>query len=328
MLVIPNLIGVVIITFLLTRALPGDPAAYFAGPAATKEAIEQIRVKLGLDKPLAVQFARYVNDLAHGELGNSLSTGQPVVTEIKNRLPASAELTLFGLILSVVIAVPLGIFAAVKQGSWIDHTCRIVATAGVSLPVFFTGLLLVYVFYFLIGWSPAPLGRLDAFATAPQQITGFYLIDSLLTGKFETFRAALSQLLLPGFTLGIFSLAPIARMTRASMLAMLASDFVRTARASGLDTETVVLTYAFRNAMLPVITTLGMVFSFLLGANVLVEKVFAWPGIGSYAVEALISSDFAPVQGFVLTMAILYVVLNLIIDILYGVIDPRVRLEG
>ena len=328
MLVIPNLIGVVIITFLLTRALPGDPAAYFAGPAATKEAIEQVRVKLGLDKPLVVQFARYVNDLAHGELGNSLSTGQPVVTEIKNRLPASAELTLFGLILSVVIAVPLGIFAAVKQGSWIDHTCRIVATAGVSLPVFFTGLLLVYVFYFLIGWSPAPLGRLDAFATAPQQITGFYLIDSLLTGKFETFRAALSQLLLPGFTLGIFSLAPIARMTRASMLAVLASDFVRTARASGLDTKTVVLTYAFRNAMLPVITTLGMVFSFLLGANVLVEKVFAWPGIGSYAVEALISSDFAPVQGFVLTMAILYVVLNLIIDVLYGVIDPRVRLEG
>jgi ABC-type dipeptide/oligopeptide/nickel transport system permease component len=189
-------------------------------------------------------------------------------------------------------------------------------------------LLLVYVFYFLVGWSPAPIGRLDAFTNAPPQITGFYLIDSLVTGKFETFRAALSQLILPAFTLGIFSLAPIARMTRASMLAVLASDFVRTARANGLDTKTVILTYAFRNAMLPVVTTLGMVFSFLLGANVLVEKVFAWPGIGSYAVEALISSDFAPVQGFVLTMAILYVVLNLIIDILYGVIDPRVRLEA
>jgi ABC-type dipeptide/oligopeptide/nickel transport system permease component len=327
-LVIPNLIGVIIVTFLLTRALPGDPAAYFAGPAADKQAVEQIRVKLGRDKPLIVQFGRYVSDLAHGDLGNSLSTGQPVVTEIRNRLPASAELTLFGLILSIVIAVPLGILGAVKQGSWIDHTCRVVATAGVSLPVFFTGLLLVYVFYFLLGWSPAPLGRLDAFATAPPQITGFYLIDSLVTGKFETFRAALSQLLLPGITLAIFSLAPITRMTRASMLAVLASDFVRTARASGLDTRTVIITYAFRNAMLPVITTLGMVFSFLLGANVLVEKVFAWPGIGSYAVEALITSDFAPVQGFVLTMAILYVVLNLIIDLLYGVIDPRVRLEG
>ena len=328
MLVIPNLIGVVIITFLLTRALPGDPAAYFAGPAADKQAIEQIRVKLGLDKPLIVQFGRYVADLGHLNLGTSLTTGQPVLTELKNRLPASAELTLFGLILSMAIAVPLGILAAVKQGSWIDHSCRVVATAGVSLPVFFTGLLLVYVFYFLLGWSPAPLGRLDVFFSPPPQVTGFYLTDSLLNRDLGTFRAALSQLLLPGLTLCIFSLAPIARMTRASMLAVLASDFVRTARASGLNSRTVILTYAFRNAMLPVVTTLGMVFSFLLGANVLVEKVFAWPGIGSYAVEALISSDFAPVQGFVLTMAILYVALNLIIDVLYGVIDPRVRLEA
>src|SRR5450432_813639 len=189
LLVIPNLIGVIIVTFLLTRALPGDPAAYFAGPAADKQAVEQIRVKLGLDKPLIVQFGRYVVDLAHGDLGNSLSTGQPVVKEIRNRLPASAELTLFGLILSIMIAVPLGILAAVKQGSWIDHTCRIVATAGVSLPVFFTGLLLVYIFYFILGWSPAPLGRLDVFSSPPPQITGFYLIDSLLTGNLEAFRA-------------------------------------------------------------------------------------------------------------------------------------------
>jgi len=327
-LVIPNLVGVVIITFLLTRALPGDPAAYFAGPAATKEAIEQVRIKLGLDKPLIVQFGQYISDLGHLNLGTSLTTGQPVLTELENRLPASAELTLFGLILSMAIAIPLGILAAVKQGSWIDHTCRIVATAGVSLPVFFTGLLLVYVFYFLLGWSPAPLGRLDVFYSPPPQVTGFYLVDSLLNRDLVTFRAALSQLLLPGLTLCIFSLAPIARMTRASMLSVLASDFVRTARASGLTARTVILTYAFRNAMLPVVTTLGMVFSFLLGANVLVEKVFAWPGIGSYAVEALISSDFAPVQGFVLSMAILYVALNLAIDILYGVIDPRVRLEA
>jgi len=194
--------------------------------------------------------------------------------------------------------------------------------------VFFTGLLLVYLFYFRLGWAPAPLGRLDAFASTPPDITGFYLIDSLLAWNFETFRAALSQLILPAVTLAIFSLAPIKRMTRASMLAVLASEFIRTARASGLDGRTVILTYAFRNAMLPVVTTLGMVFSFLLGANVLVEKVFAWPGIGSYAVEALLQSDFAPVQGFVLTMAVMYVALNLFIDMLYGVIDPRVRLEA
>ncbi|HET7491612.1 MAG TPA: ABC transporter permease [Bradyrhizobium sp.] len=326
--VIPTLIGVVIVTFLLTRVLPGDPAVYFAGPAATPQSIAEIRKSLGLDRPLPDQFLRYVGDLAHGNFGNSLSTGRPVAAEISSRLPASAELTLFGLFLAIAIAVPLGIIAAVRQGSLIDHFCRIIATAGVSLPVFFTGLLLVYVFYFRLGWSPAPLGRLDAFATTPTDITGFYLIDSLVTGNFETFRAALSQLILPAVTLAIFSLAPITRMTRASMLAVLASDFIRTARASGLSGRTVILTYAFRNAMLPVVTTLGMVFSFLLGANVLVEKVFAWPGIGSYAVEALLQSDFAPVQGFVLIMAVMYVALNIFIDLLYGVIDPRVRLEA
>jgi ABC-type dipeptide/oligopeptide/nickel transport system permease component len=166
------------------------------------------------------------------------------------------------------------------------------------------------------------------FYSAPPTITGFYLIDSLIARDPETFRAALAQLILPAATLAIFSLAPITRMTRAAMLSALASDFVRTARAGGLSSRTVIITYAFRNAMLPVITTLGMVFSFLLGANVLVEKVFAWPGIGSYAVEALIASDFAPVQGFVLTMAVLYVVLNMTIDMLYGIIDPRMRVEG
>ena len=328
MMAVPSLIGVVIVTFLLTRALPGDPAAYFAGPAATTEAIQQIRVKLGLDKPLYIQFVRYVEDLAHGDLGSSLTTGQPVGHEIKTRLPASAELTLLGLIVSVVIAVPLGILAATRPNSLIDHACRVIATAGVSLPVFFTGLILIYVFYYHLGWAPPPLGRLDIFYSPPPHVTGFYLIDSLIAGDGEVFVAALKQLILPALTLAIFSLAPIARMTRASMLAVLSSDFVRTARASGLAPFTVVITYAFRNAMLPVITTLGMVFSFLLGANVLVEKVFAWPGIGSFAVEALIASDFAPLQGFVLTMAVMYVALNLLIDILYGVIDPRMRVEA
>jgi peptide/nickel transport system permease protein len=325
---IPSLIGVIVVTFLLTRVMPGDTAAYFAGPAATPQAIEDIRKSLGLDRPLPEQFFRYIADLARGDLGNSLTTGRPVVTEIATRLPASAELTLFGLIVSMAIAVPLGIVAAVRQGSIIDHACRVVATAGVSLPVFFTGLLLVYAFYFLLGWAPAPLGRLDVFYSPPPHVTGFFLIDSLIARDPETFRAALAQLALPAATLAVFSLAPIARMTRASMLAVLASDFVRTARASGLSPRTVILTYAFRNAMLPVVTTLGMVFSFLLGANVLVEKVFAWPGIGSYAIEALIASDYAPVQGFVLAMAILYVLLNLAIDMLYGVIDPRVRIDG
>ena len=326
--IIPSLIGVIVVSFLLTRVLPGDTATYFAGPTATPQAIEQIRAELGLDKSLPEQFARYVGDLLRGDLGNSLTTGQPVLTEITTRLPASAELTLMGLLLAMAVAIPLGVWAAVRQGSLIDHACRILTTAGVSLPVFFTGLLFVYVFYFRLGWSPAPLGRLDAFATPPTAVTGFYLIDTALARDGETFMAALGQLILPAVTLAVFALAPLARITRASMLAVLASDFVRTAQANGLSSRRVIVTYAFRNALLPVVTTLGMVFSFLLGANVLVEKVFAWPGIGSYAIEALIASDFAPVQGFVLTMAILYVLLNLAIDLLYGVIDPRVGMEA
>lgn len=328
MLAIPSLIGVVIVTFLLTRALPGDPAAYFAGPAATEQAIAEIRAKLGTDRPLIEQFGRYVKDLARGELGQSLTTGQAVSREIATRLPASAELTLIGLMLAVILAVPMGILAATKPGSAVDHITRIVSTAGVSLPVFFTGLLLVYVFYFRLGWAPSPVGRLDVFLSPPLHVTGFYLVDALLARDGEVFIGALKQLALPALTLSIFALAPIARMTRASMLAVLSSDFVRTARASGLSPAKVVVTYAFRNAVLPVITTLGLVLSFLLGANVLVEKVFAWPGIGSFAVEALIASDFAPVQGFVLTMAALYVTLNLLIDISYGLIDPRVRLDS
>jgi ABC-type dipeptide/oligopeptide/nickel transport system permease component len=327
-LAIPSLVGVVIVTFLLTRALPGDPAAYFAGPAATEQAIAEIRAKLGTDRPLIEQFGRYVAELARGELGNSLTTGRPVAVEIRERLPASAELTLIGLLLAVVIAVPLGILAATRPDSWIDHVSRVVTTAGVSLPVFFTGLLLVYVFYYRLGIAPSPVGRLDVFLSAPPHATGFLLVDAALARDGEVFAGALKQLLLPAITLAIFALAPIARMTRASMLAVLSSDFVRTAKASGLSSGTVVVTYAFRNAVLPVITTLGMVMSFLLGANVLVEKVFAWPGIGSFAVEALIASDFAPVQGFVLTMALLYVLLNLLIDISYGLIDPRVRIES
>jgi len=325
---IPSIVGVIVVTFALTRLLPGDPAAYFAGMAASPQAIAEIRTKLGLDKTLPEQFVAYVVDLAHGNLGNSLSTGQPVVAEIANRLPASAELTLVALLVAVAIAIPLGVLAAVKQGTWIDHLCRIVTTAGVSLPVFFTGLLFAYLFYYVLQIAPAPTGRLDVFLSAPKDITGFYLIDSLLTGNLETFWGALRQLALPAISMAVFSLAPLARMTRGSMLAVLGSDFVRTARASGLSPGTIVFTYAFRNAVLPVITTLGMVFSFLLGANVLVETVFAWPGIGLYAVNALITSDYAPVQGFVLAMAVLYIALNLLIDLLYGLVDPRVRLEA
>lgn len=324
---IPVMIGIVVISFVLTRALPGDPAAYFAGPAADEASIAEIREALGLDKSLFQQFFFYVGDLARGDLGTSLTTGQTVMSDLAARLPASLELTLVALLLSCAIAIPLGVFAATRPGTWVDHLCRVLVTAGVSMPTFFTGIVLIYVFYYLAGLAPSPLGRLDFIYLSPPHVTGFYLIDAALAGDWETWLGALKQLILPATTLALFTLAPIARMTRAAMLSALSSDFIRTARAAGLGSRKVLYGYAFRNALLPVVTTLGMVFSFTLGANVLVEKVFAWPGIGSYAVEALVVSDYAAVQGFVLAMAVLFVLLNLIIDIAYALIDPRIGLN-
>ena len=325
---LPNLAGVVVITFILTRALPGDPAAYFAGAAATQEAIAQVRSQLGLDKPLLEQFFLYVAGLARGDMGLSLTTGQPVAQELIARLPASLELVFLSLLLACAIALPLGVLAATRPGSWIDQLCRIVTTAGVSLPTFFTGLLLAYVFYFLLGWAPSPMGRLDPMFSPPATVTGLYLVDAALAGDPAMWWASLKQLILPVLTMAIFVLAPIARMTRASMLSVLSADFIRTARASGLSSTTVLVTYALRNALLPVVTTLGMVFGFMLGSSVIVEKVFGWPGVGSYAIDALTASDYAPVQGFVLAMGVLFVLLNLFVDLLYGLIDPRVSVTS
>jgi len=325
---LPNLAGVVVVTFILTRALPGDPAAYFAGAAATQEAIAQVRSQLGLDKPLLEQFFLYVAGLARGDMGLSLTTGQPVAQELLARLPASLEMVFLALLLACAIALPLGVLAATRPGSWIDQLCRLVTTAGVSLPTFFTGLLLAYVFYFLLGWAPSPMGRLDPMFSPPPTVTGLYLVDTALAGDAGLWWASLKQLILPVLTMAIFVLAPIARMTRASMLQVLSADFIRTARASGLSSATVLITYALRNALLPVVTTLGMVFGFMLGSSVIVEKVFGWPGVGSYAIDALTASDYAPVQGFVLAMGVLFVLLNLAVDVLYGLIDPRMTVTS
>jgi peptide/nickel transport system permease protein len=251
-----------------------------------------------------------------------------VLQELLARLPASLELVLIALLAACAVALPLGVLAATRPGSWIDQLCRILTTAGVSLPTFFTGLLLAYVFYFLLGWAPSPLGRLDPMFSPPPAITGFFVIDGLLAGDPALAWAAAKQLVLPVATMALFVLAPIARMTRASMLAVLSADFVRTARASGLSRGTVLVTYALRNALPPVVTTLGMVFGFMLGSSVIVEKVFAWPGVGSYAIDALTASDYAPVQGFVLAMGILFVLLNLLVDVLYVLIDPRVEVQA
>ena len=321
---IPILFGVVLATFLLTRVLPGDPAVLFASnPSMSASDIEALRQSLGLDKSLPQQFWIYLVDLFHGDLGQSISTGLPVLTELKSRLPASAELTVLAFLIAMFIAIPLGVSAALNRGTLIDHASRVIATLGVSLPTFVAGLLLIYIFYFQFGIAPEPIGRLDPFVFAPDRVTGFLTIDALIARDYEVFRSALSRLILPALTMALFALAPLTRMTRASMLGALGSDYVRTARANGLTRRQIIWTYAFRNAMLPIITSLGMIFSYMLGTNVLVERVFAWPGIGAFAVDSLINLDYAPLQGFMLLMAAIFILVNLTTDLLTAMIDPR-----
>lgn len=321
---IPTLFGVILVTFLLTRVLPGDPAVFFAAnPSMGTDEIEALRQDLGFDKSLPEQFAIYLSDLAQGDLGRSVSTGLPVTQEIIRRLPASAELSIVAFALAIVVALPLGLAAALRPGSLIDHGSRLLATLGVSIPTFVTGLLLIYVFYFLLGIAPEPIGQLDPFLFEPDRVTGFLTIDALIAGDFKVFRAAVAQMILPAATMAIFALAPLTRMTRASMRNAMGSEFIRTARASGLGRRKIVFTYAFRNALLPIITTMGMTFSYMLGANVLVERVFSWPGIGAMAMDSIINLDYAPLQGFMLVMAGVFILVNLATDIAIAVVDPR-----
>jgi peptide/nickel transport system permease protein len=325
---LPALFGVLVFTFLLMRVLPGDPAVFFAsGPNAGKEEIETIRKQMGLDKPVPQQLLLYLYDVGRGNLGRSLMTGQAVTKDLHDRLPASLELTFSALLIALIFAIPLGVVAALKPGSMVDHGVRLFCALGVCIPTFVSGLLLIYVFYYLLGIAPDPTGRVDIFISQPPARTGFLLIDFLLAGDLDGWWAALRQLILPACTMALFVIAPLARITRASMLASLGSDFVRTARSVGLSRWRIVVTYALRNAILPVITIAGIVFSTMLGANVLVEKVFSWPGVASYALDALLSSDYAPVQGFVLLMAFVFVIVNLVVDVLYGIADPRISLR-
>ncbi|NPU13419.1 MULTISPECIES: ABC transporter permease [Bradyrhizobium] len=323
---VPAICTLVVATFLIMRVLPGDPAAFFAsGPVPTAEETAYVRQKLGLDRTVPEQLLIYVKDIARADLGMSFTTGRPVLTELRERLPASLELAVTALLLALAISIPLGVMAAIWRGSPVDHLARVISSIGVSMPTFVTGLLLTYVFFLWLGLAPEPVDRIDMFIAAPPRLTGFLLIDSSLSGRWDALQSAAGRLVLPSITMAIFVLSPLTRMTRSSMLGVLSSDFVRTARAMGLSDVTVYIRYALRNALLPVLTTMGIVFSTMLGSNVLVERVFGWPGIGSFALNALLASDYAPVQGFVLLMGLLLVTVNLAIDVAYGLADPRAR---
>ncbi|MEN2977723.1 ABC transporter permease (plasmid) [Tistrella bauzanensis] len=326
---LPILAGALVFTFVVMRLLPADPAAFLAsGPGMGPEEIEAIRVNLGLDRSIPEQLLIYAGDILRGDLGRSFTTGETVVDDLAARLPASLELTVTGFLLAMLVALPLGIAAAARPGSWIDHLCRIIATAGTSLPSFVIGLLLIHIFYFNLGWAPEPVGRFDMMLFPPPVVTGSMVIDAVLAGDGAAVRSVLGRMVLPCLTMALFALAPLARITRGAMIGVLASDFVVAARAAGLPRRMVLWHYALHNAAVPIVTTLGLVFSYMLGANVLVEKVFAWPGIGSYALDAVMNADYAPVQGFVLLVAVAFALVNLLIDILYGLIDPRVGRMG
>ena len=325
-LTVVTLAGVVVTVFFMTHILPGNPAALRAGPLANEELIARYEHEMGLDQPLYVQFADYAGALLRGDLGESWSTRQPVREELAKRLPATLELALTAFVIALLIGVPLGILGAVYAGTWLDHAIRVFATFGASLALFWLALVSIHIFYYELRWAPPPLDRLTIGVKAPPEVTGLFTIDSLLAGDWQTLKDALNHLWLPALTLAFVVSAPITKMMRAAMLDVLDTDFVRTAYAIGIPARRVILVDGLRNAFIPVLTTSGIVFGYLMAGNVIVERVFAWAGIGQYAWNALKINDFNAVQGFVLFVAVVYVLINFTIDLAYGIIDPRIRL--
>jgi len=323
-LLIPILLGISIITFAITHIIPGDPLYILLSPYAKEEDVQKARVELGLDRPLYVQYGIYLNNVLHGDLGYAYRTRKPVIDDLKQRFPATFELTTLSLLLAVIVGIPLGVQAAVHRDTWFDHIIRVVSVGGVSIPIFWTGVVLIYIMYFKLQIAPPPLGRMGLSDIPPDTITGMYILDSILTRNWGALGTSLKYIALPAITLGFAMLAPIMRITRNSMLEVLNSNFVRTARSLGLTPNTVMYQDALRNTLLPIVTSIGLILGWSLGGEVLVEVVFSWPGLGYYAVNSILNTDYAPVQGFVLLTATIYVLVNLAVDLLYTAIDPRV----
>jgi len=321
------LFGMSLITFTLTRLVPGDPARLLAGQHATEKQVERIAERYGLDRPFAEQYAIYMRGLLHGDLGMSMTTRRPVAEDLMQYLPATLELTLAAVVLVIAVGIPLGVLAAVARGKPFDHGIRVLTIGLVSMPIFWLGIALQIVFY---RWFPIlPIGgRLGIADLQPPHVTGLYTLDSLLAGDLATFESALVHLILPASTLAATSLAVVTRMMRASVLDALDADYVRTARAKGLVERVVVSRHAVRNAMIPTTTVIGLQIGFLLAGNVLIEVVFNWPGIGRYAVNAIRFLDYSAIMGVTLTISVIYVSVNLVVDLLYVVLDPRITYGG
>jgi peptide/nickel transport system permease protein len=320
------LVGITLLTFVLSHAVPADPVTASLGEqaAADPAVVAAFRHEWGLDRSLPEQYGVYLWNLAHGNFGVSISTRQPVWLDLRQTFPATVELAVVAMAASVVFGIPLGVLSAVKRGRLIDQLTRVISLIGVSMPIFWLGLIALVVFYARLGWAPSP-GRLSATLGPPPLVTGFLLIDSLLAGRPAVARDALGHLLLPAAVLATYNLGIVTRLMRGSTLDVLGEDYVRTARAKGLAEGAVTLRHAARNALIPVITVIGLSFGRLLSGAVIIETVFAWPGLGSYAFRTATSLDFPAIMGVGIVVATIYVVANLLVDVAYALIDPRIQ---
>ncbi|MDR7452666.1 MAG: ABC transporter permease [Armatimonadota bacterium] len=317
--------GVLVLTFLISHSVPGDPALLRAGPRASPEIIAQLRHDMGLDRPLPVQLWLYLRELVRGDLGLSVRTQRPVLQDIAEHFPATFELTTAALLVVVLVGIPLGVLSAVQKDRFPDHLSRIIAISGVSLPVFWLGLMLIYIFFVRLGWLPGT-GRLDM-GVEPPSLTGLYVLDALLIRDWALLGSALRHLFLPVLLLSYVSLAPVVRMVRSSMLEILGQDYIRTARAKGLAERVVIYRHALRNALIPTLTIVGLAYGTLLQGAVVTETIFAWPGMAYYAVGSMTYLDYPAVMGITLVSALIYSTVNLLVDLLYGVVDPRIRYD-
>lgn len=327
LLLIPVLVGMTLITFTVSHLIPGDPAALSLGPHAHQDQIDAYRHELGLDKPVYDQYFIYLKDLFHGDFGVSLTTHRPVGQDLKEYFPATFELTLVALTITVLIGIPLGILSAVKKDKWLDHASRVFSLTGVAMPIFWLGLLLQMVISYHFGWLPMN-GRVGAQVLAAHPlhtITGLYIFDSLFTGNWAVLWSCLQHIILPAITLSYASLAVVTRMVRSSMLEVMEQDYICTARAKGISERIVVYKHALKNALIPAVTVVGLTFGMLLGGAFLTETIFSWPGMGRYAVGTITSLDFPAIMGVAIIVALSYVTANLIVDLLYAVIDTRIR---
>jgi peptide/nickel transport system permease protein len=326
LLIIFTLFGLITIVFLVSRVAPGDPARLAAGPDATEEMVQVMRKEFGLDRPLLVQYFSYFKGLAVGNLGQSIRTRHKVLEDLTRFFPATFELTVFSLLLAVVLAIPLGVLCAVYRDRFLDHAARVFSVSGMALPMFWLALMLQL--FLALKFDFLPLGgQLGLLTEPPPKITHLLLLDSLIAGKWSVFKDALLHILLPAFVLCFPALASIIRVNRAEMLEVLSRDFIVSARAHGISKIRIIGQYALKNALIPTMTMIGLRYGWMLGGTILVETVFDWPGIGLYAVQSAVYSDFQPIMGVTLLIGINFMVANLIIDLIYGSLDPRVRYE-